>query len=1713
MFQQNFNLNELGTIDKTNPLANTVPPLPDPNVGAAVSAINARAPWLSPETQLSLARANASPQAVDAVADMAGRRYIDYNQAERERVGQTNIVVRRTLDTLGWVKRLTGNIYETLVPGFGQRVFGDIIDGGQYLAGGVSSVVKPVARYTFAGLDAFPETAQNAAAFVMGKSSGDLRGFWDSLSIATLLDDRKNAGDGYFISNKLRQEQARRARDFRGTIYGSAFTIGRGTAGMILRENTLAYRLTSGIIDAGVALWADPSKVLGKTIAKGAKAAKAIARGEPIIEELMPLLSAQDIGQQRAFEQVLRRGARMSQEDKDKLIAEVGGSFDISGPNVNYTKWRNFMETNPVATKLVSQLVSSDDPLDILENTFKYDISTDTAIKLSQAKSKDAVIRALEDAATLGRGAIDQSIGRYRRIDSPLLNGIRKSRWFTNMPKGSIVVSGDRFDNVEAIKTMVNGMRIAGVSDSNVTKWANITIRSFSEGFGTPTAKKAAVDAYYAFIDNVLEANGLVKEVRKSILSRGNAELDAFRTYMFDRAGRETDNGLVQALFEQLKPYMDKETMAKYAEDMVNVQKAGDIHITKPMEFAHMLDRIQVLPDIRDIRRVTRNPFLTKWKITQSTEMAKTRLPGWSANYIETPMQIIGKRAITARRKLQKVTKIKDLERHQELTGLIDDLERRYAGKINDDVRATIDNMKDERDSLQVLENAWALTPEKRYALAAVEWMQNSIWKPLNLATIGYIMRNGMDAQVRMAFAGLDSAPKHPFEYIMLLTGRKYRRGLQGQNIVGEGWSTSTWEDDIRESLAESMAAPGLDGIDIYNQKKATGSFPMVSRASAPGRNTSKWHTTAIVHEGQRFQRKDPASIQMLRLQLANVSKAEAVETIVGHIMNPFTNEHKKLRDLYAEGITYINDATGEAAGFEPVLFDKLRKSKEGRETLKNILSDHVNRVIHNNANTWTGNVRDIQFMYAYNAIGDYDNLVTKAADEFTGLENARGVATAKGELHLGGTASTMVNGQKVEGAVVAMQGDQVTLVPFKYKDVLVNKDYRDGTKQARRLIERTPIWDGTPGGKGLPMKVPYEQRMGRSDKKSMQLMDSATNWFFNRLYENVSRKLEKSPVFRQFYYRVVDENIDMLSSQEARKFLDEMMVKAKADGFSADLDGVKKYLGVSDTVFDSFKFKFKKPENVVDRIEAIASSTTHRGTATVEELDDFAKWNAIHDTKNLLYDASVVTSIEDTLKIIAPFITAWREILSTYAHFAVTDNIRTVRAFQRVYTGLEEADPDQDGRGFFYRDPQTNDVMFTFPMSGYLAKALTGIYAPLEAPVSRLSQGISILPAVGPYGQLAASVLIPDTPKYDKINEFIMPYGTRSLVETVNPLPGWSKKLAEVLPVWGQKTNKMDTVYANTYIEVLRALSVNPKYDLSTEDGLVQLQADAKERASILAGMRALSQFMGPTAGTQDFRIPTNKGDQYVSELVRELEKFRADDYDSAIDKFLDLYGDDTVLYIASKTRSLRDGLETTEEFGAWERNNRDLINAFPRTAVFLAPKGSEFNFSVWQRQMEEGSRERLTDVELVKMAQERLGKTKYRAAQKMFGPYRTEQQAAVLAAYREYLHEQLPGFPLRTEYKVNVFENDMEELRSLVEDKRAIENLDPTTRAMVPVIQRYIAMRDQAIAAAGGKSLKSKGATRYRQQLFSIGEGFAEQEPAFARIWQRLLSQEVED
>ena len=1697
-----------------------------------------RYPWLQPETAVAMAKYNVSDQAVDMVGQQAAMRELDDYDKKKSAQGELIAPLRYVFDGLGWLKKGAQGTMDFVLPEFGEAAL-------KYAATPVARLgyqgqrgLKSAVRWVSAAADIVPETAQNIASMAIGSSNYDLMGLWESTSLAVMLENFQDTGSGYFMSQTLREEQAKRARAFRGTIYGNAFTIGRGLTSFA-GEGSLAYKYGSGIIDAAVMLsLPDPTKFVAKGIyalGQGTKVAGGVLRqlslGEDInaalkagggIQGLVPLMSAADA---KAVKTAIRA------QTKD-LHTEAGLLNDLAGQSVDGAKFVQFMNNNPLARRLVDHLAEETSAKNILEDVFRYEISNETAGALAKAQTRDEVISALTQPFTLGEGTLNAQIGRYK-VNRPF-KYIRQSRFFTEMPKQTIVTdSDDPLENVQSVRNMILSMRTAGVAEDKITAWADKAISAFSTtGFGA--ARKSVIDEYDNVVREILRANKIVEPTINKVMENASVGLTKLRTYYANRQGLDTDNGHLRMMAEILSDNINDKVLAETIERTLTL--GDEIAFAGPATINQLLTRVRTLPDTRELRRLTRNPLF-------QNILSKAGL------------EEVGKLPIAGRRAKVEVERFSNPARAEELKSIIKEQQALPKAERN---QYLYEESAKELDSIRYTEVVKTLTGDARRAIDAIDFFQNRIWKPLNLATVGYIVRNGIDAQIRMAFGGARSLVNggvlHPLEFIHIAVGlpgkgTKYGKSITGvdmtnlgvakrrlisgeiipesvpeeaefifvgdrrfkNNAVGLAAATkyqkrtgrnmftvdeTTTMDDVtaraevhrqlREGVNLSASRVGFSPMDEIRHGHGTGNYLLAERGGEGTRATAD-HTRGIIYNMQEYQANEMNRKIAMGYYEGKTDDQIADEVADWMMRNKNSPDYRRTKEMHRYGRAY-KDATRTEGSFNlPVNFDEV-----GDDVVRQVLRADILKVDLPRLKELTGNIEEMKFAVAFDAIPE--TRATKVVSATSVTPTGPGFKPA--DLKVGQRVRVGdENGVITKIAKPEEEGPAlITFVPFREKGVLRN--YMDGKSSAtfRQLVERQQIWDGT---SGLPNKIRVEQL--RYDDNAFDLTNmvtgftnAATGWMFNGLNDLATRRLERSPLFRQYYYQEISRHVDKLSFEEGKRLYAEMMDRARQDGY----DSIRGWLGEGWTQVNKVSTKLEKLNT--------RPASAAKGTLKIRELDDYARFKALGDTKDLLYDASTRNNFIDALRIVMPFADAWKDVLGTYMMLGARHNVHMLRQFARVYNGAEEADPDQDGRGFLFRQPQSDEVQFSFPLSGSISKIFTGINAPLAAPVARLSQGINIYPALGPYAQLGLSSLLSADPKYNDIKELFLPYGETNIAEVTvgNIFPGVARKAFEAFVA---DTNNRTNTYGNVYIETLRALSVNPKYDQSTEEGISSLLSDARFKARILTGMRMMSQFLGPSAGVQEWKVPTKLGDQYVSVLMEQLRKFQLEDYDTAILKFQNLYGDELALYVSSKSRALRDGLEATQEFGDWAALNQDVLDKYQRIGAYFGPTGADFNFTVWGQQLEEKSREKLGDKELIALAQLRVGSAKYRAFRRTMPANLNEKQRSILSAYREVLHDELPGFPEKSEYTVGKFANSLVEIREALSDPRLANN------PIMAQLREYMQTRD-SLEALSGKDLKAARNASNRAQLYSLGEFLASQNPEFGRIWDRLLSQEVE-
>lgn len=1015
---------------------------------------------------------------------------------------------------------------------------------------------------------------------------------------------------------------------------------------------------------------------------------------------------------------------------------------------------------------------------------------------------------------------------------------------------------------------------------------------------------------------------------------------------------------------------------------------------------------------------------------------------------------------------------------------------------------AILPNFRDMRRLTGALRLATTTTKggEQRGYLAMIETIQNDIWKPLQLATGGYIMRNMLDSQTRIAMQGISGAFRHPIDYIHWVLNKKGFADIKGEKFddaikgIASQWDTE--QKEYVEALTFDHYKNLEDSTLAQQRQMRNGNFTLVNRGFDP-----RAHTTGYVDNIRQLY-SDEINRKLAQFSAmglpTNKRKALVQEWL-------FSEEGKGVRETLEKylrnGVVYTDPETG-ARGVIQVT----------EESLDQALVDWVDKLSQFKLNTITRNDKHLNIVVGYNKvplsyIDEAGRRVVEDSVETAGKNIGVGSGYEYKIIEGEGAAGTIVDmGDGKEGLVISRRnldegdidpftgqasvGDEVVIIqPVHPGTALGDSDF--GSMALRNVI------DGKGADNVLAQVVKRAERgvpdAGGAQSRALKSWNYAVDKFFVGLNGRATQILEKSPVFRQFYFREVGDMVENLNPAEAQKLLQRIEETARIENI--------------------------KPENFVGGKDVLgkirkAASATNENIGTVDELDTYAKAVALKDVKDTLYNATERSNLEDILRVIVPFGPAWKEVIGNYAEALIEDPARVRRA-QLIFDAGRKFDPDGDGEGFFYKDPTTGQYSFNFPASGWISKMLTGQEAPMQAPLKQMSIGLGVIPSIGPVAQIAASK-IPDTPSTDWIASILLPYGRK---EGMTFTPRWLSRLNEAIN--GNTTN-MQTIMGNTYMETLRALSTSGEYDLADINEQNRLMADARSKARVFVALRALGQFIGPTAPTTEFKVSTKEGDMYATQLIKEFQKLQnpnaigADNqpgnYDTAVKRFIEIYGNDAMLYLSNKTTSTRGGLEATEAFGDWSRNNKDLMGKYPEVAGFMAPGGDNFSFEVWSRQVRKGERKQLTDKELIAAAQYRIGMAQYRELRDKLPVHPSQEQSAWLRAWRIRLNKEYPGFPAVADFNPGKFPKQIQEMKQMLQEPSLQDN--ETAQSL----KEYLDARDEAIAKyvqAGGAEggFGTANATKpLREWLAGVGKALVDQNPEFARIYDRLLAYEVE-
>lgn len=942
---------------------------------------------------------------------------------------------------------------------------------------------------------------------------------------------------------------------------------------------------------------------------------------------------------------------------------------------------------------------------------------------------------------------------------------------------------------------------------------------------------------------------------------------------------------------------------------------------------------------------------------------------------------------------------------------------------------------------------------ELRLPFAAVRHVQEELWRPVITATIGNFTRNIVDSQIMIALSHkpVSSIIRHPLEYLLLLRKELGWSDIYARNIDGPALANA-------ESAAQVAHKKGVtELVGAQYAADNMGAYRKAQRLNTFSIRTRGIDPTGDVVMGHADE-IGKLNADWAARSLANGLTRDDLVALIRSGDKDATEWYQSMKKMYDIGRRLYDTNTRQFVGKHAV---DLRDDQNLLQVLIET-EQRLSRITGNNPKL----VKAVGQAKLDSVMIDASKVLTKNPEI--------------GERVVYKTSGATRDARRAQGEVVGINRatGEYEISPYAFIE-------GESTSSLSKLLN--DVFDDP----DMPMRVGGEVRtVAKTTGATKRAFDSLMNSFHGKLYGEPIGALERSPVFKQLYHQQIDRLAVSLDDQSVNQIISDITARAAADG-------TKPELFMNEKIWQKL-------------LDIQSGKIKNYGTITSEELNAFASGQALDDLMKMFYNAVERKNFTDSMRLISPFGQQWAEFLGRVGRTAATPafggkiylpDINVLRKGQITIEGVTEADPDGDGRGYVYKDPTTGKMTFTFPLSGQLTKMFTGVTSTLSAPIRGAFMGFDYRPGLGPFATIAVGEIIGDSPQFNTFRSVLLPYGERTGLRAVTP--SWMTKLYD-----GFTGNEGSKIFMDTTVETMEALAGSGKYDLTDNNQRDKLIEEAKSKAGFLTILRGVQQFLGPAAASYDQKVKIGELDVYVSQMARAFQELKEADYDSSVSNFLEIFGEDAFVYMAQKSESLVGGLESSKEFGVFEQKNRGLFRQYGDVAGYFGPIGSDFDLTVYQRQFDTGQRRKLTPKEVLESAEETIGMAYYRTMRANFPTSLNEEQRVYIKQYRTALEKRYPGYRNK-DIIVNKSKNQIEDIAKA----SLLPSLDDNETALG--VRYYMTLRDSAISEANnrGISLASQGAEDLRGWLANYAPAITQKYPGFAKVYDRVLSQEVEE
>jgi hypothetical protein len=1518
-------------------------------------------------------------------------------------------------------------------------------------------------------------------------------------------------GSGYFVGGSVEEEQSQRQRDILGTIQRGddlhAWTAGRQLARSladsgIIDEESWAWNVASGTVDAVIAIVADPSNLIpgvgwGDEIIKGVKAvgSKKVQKYVDLIERADKIEAAggsaaevamlrtralEAIGANEKFLDPARQSKLSANEVllRDKIMDEAGLAFSEDGnvKTVNQASFLSFL-TQKSGRRLVDKMVETTTAREVRalhKNRIGFRAATDIADARTPEEVVSIYLRAVtnpgEDAAYMVGAVPNMGIFRNSEAGLWVRNNVNAYTKLGRMlPEDAILATSDGNKYVSTLERLgqVLPMNVADETSGRYVKLLQDeliekAIRTFANG------DQADI---YALTDEV----SLKLKEMFTALGYTESQVDSLTKW------RSTSEGYRRFAMTTLDAGEPLDEIPLLVSQLIT----GNIAVINPAAFTRTL---RDAGRIKELLR-TKYPAAKKWH-DKNDELQKLKV------------------------------ELSEID--------VTDAAKRTAKDIE------INKAQRELAELRTPDQVLPLQLLRGVGLAG-DAVMSQVWKPLQLVRAAFIARVVMEESLRTIASGTFGGRAGVWDYIRAsfdsnsyavdAAGRRWRvKATEADELYFKKADLTDELDNMQKALKAGADIDPAD-IDVLKAKirEVDDQITFIKdelteadrfyRKSQLNKNPGEAYNT-LAKKPKKVMYNNRVSTIVDFNQPREWNEGMAAKLLKYHddiILRQLAKGVRPKFDLEIGGVTRKAYYWYKVGVDEAEIFSHwLMQSDQGWEALKKI------------SNAYT--VRGQQFDPT-----NFDDVLAwtnRMTDEI--LRATGGTRDALGRIiNYDSDILEVIKTGRFSGKDIVRKNLDQTNIEFE-------PEFLKKLDEFRQLPEGGPIQP--------PRTVEYLIPPTFGPDK-VNKIEQFISFFFSAMYGTASDKLARSPTFRRVYWKQMSELAENMKPDQAQSVL--------AAARKAGID--KKLIANIET-----KLRISKGTATFKEIDDLAKGAAL--AATRDLLFDAAKRGAGFDQMRLIMpfgDAwKEVTQTWGRLFVEQRGANLFRGMRNGRAAMGADAGPFGPGDLYGIdeETGEQTALPDGKREPWIYTDKTTGQKRIQLAGSrqiskligktGFLGKAVedfTGVG--FGVPLQNLSMAGDILPGVGPIADRVVNSLIPDDPTYDWVREALFPFGAPADPSTPGGkqsisdvfVPSWAKKIFPAalpregfLGFIGNLINDLedDPVFVSTMSQIYSSLVSTGNYDTS-EVGQIKAQEDAMRIARKVHVLRGFAQFIGPGSPLVEYMVKTPDGD-VMSSLVldhlrttEELLIARGQSPTLALPIIMETYGPDVWLLAAPNSQSEYKGMSAKDSWWDWYRTdgNGDAVKAYGLVGGFFGPDEGEFSLNAYSSMRSEGLSKALSMKERYDIAARALGFIAYNRVRDALPPEskRSNMDTILLGQTRQNI-EQHFNLELQSSATVSTRRKQINQAIQLVEAADRGEPLAQRlmSQPMGESLRIYLGARERieqmAIDQFGSRNWQRRRDGAYmREFMRDLGQRLSGQDPMFSKMFQYVFDGEM--